>query len=223
MKNHQIIIGYTTEGKSDCKFLKDIILRTFEEIVYECPRSVEILDVIYIPKKHGLTYDEEVKTAAKEAFNIGANILCVHSDADDRSDIMRFHTKIDPAFAYVNDSDDHDICRCLVPIVPIYMIESWMLADKQLLKAEIGTNMSDGELGINVVPETCSTPKDLISDAIRIARQQLPQRRRKDLTIHDLYISMGYGVDLNILSGLSSYSKFRLAVRRALQSLNLLP
>ena len=50
MKNHQIIIGYTTEGKSDCKFLKDIILRTFEEIVYECPRSVEILDVIYIPK-----------------------------------------------------------------------------------------------------------------------------------------------------------------------------
>ena len=223
MRSHQIIIGYTTEGKSDCKFLEDVILRTFQEIVYECPRSVEILNVIYIPKKHGLTYDEEVKTAAKEAFNIGANILCVHSDADDCSDIMRFHTKIDPAFAYVNDSDDNDICRCLVPIVPIYMIESWMLADKQLLKAEIGTNMSDGELRINVVPETCSTPKDLISDAIRIARQQLPQRRRKDLTIHDLYISMGYGVDLNILSGLSSYSIFRLAVRRALQSLNLLP
>lgn len=94
---------------------------------------------------------------------------------------MRFHTKIDPAFAYVNDSIDRDICRCLVPIVPIYMIESWMLADKQLLKSEIGTSLSDVELRINIAPESCSTPKDLISDAIRIARQHLPQRRRKIL------------------------------------------
>lgn len=223
MKSHQIIIGYTTEGKSDCKFLEDIILRTFKEMVYECPRSIEILDVIYIPKKHGLTYEEEIKTATKNAFNVGANILCVHADADDSCDRMRFHTKIDPAFAYVNDSIDRDICRCLVPIVPIYMIESWMLADKQLLKSEIGTSLSDVELRINIAPESCSTPKDLISDAIRIARQHLPQRRRKNLTIHDLYISMGYGVDLNILSGLSSYSKFRLSVRSALRTLNLLP
>ena len=41
-----------------------------------------------------------------------------------------------------------------VIIVPIQMTESWMLAEKELLKKEIGTDKTDIELGIHRDPES---------------------------------------------------------------------
>lgn len=39
-------------------------------------------------------------------------------------------------------------------IETIQMVEAWMLADKELLKSEIGTQKSDFELGILRAPKT---------------------------------------------------------------------
>lgn len=221
MRDYQLIIGLTTEGKSDDKFLKDIISRTFNSIVSECQRSVEIINTVCIPKTFDLPYIEEIHTASNKAYHTGVSILCVHQDADDHTNTNKLNNKINPAFSAVKASDG-ELCKCLVPVIPIYETEAWMLADKELLKNEIGTNLSDNDLQINIDPEDCADPKETIRNAIRIARQNIVKRRRKEITIQDLYTSMGDGVDLSILGRLSSYTHFTQSVRDALRDINLL-
>jgi len=102
------------------------------------------------------------------------------------------------------------------------MTEAWMLSDKELLKAEIGTSKSDAELGIQKSPEVYPDPKQVIEMAIRIARQDLTRRYRRKLTIAELYSLMGQKIALNKLKNLSSYQKFKEAVRDAFNSLNYL-
>lgn len=112
--------------------------------------------------------------------------------------------------------------KTLQDIVPIQETESWMLADKELLKQEIGTNRSDHELGINRFPEIIANPKEVISNAIRIARENITQRRRHHLTIADLYLPLGQSMDLDKLKDLSSYQDFKNNIREAFKKLNLL-
>ena len=80
------------------------------------------------------------------------------------------------------------------------MIESWMLADKELLKKEIGTVKTDFDLGISKRPEEYKNPKKIIEDAIRIAGLDITKRRRKDLLVRDLYSIIGQKISLNKLN-----------------------
>ena len=83
--------------------------------------------------------------------------LAIHTDADDNTCEERMGNKIIPAQKEL-DGLKEDICRVLTPVIPVRMTEAWMLADKQLLKDEIGTTKSDDELGINHDPESMSDP-----------------------------------------------------------------
>ena len=97
-----------------------------------------------------------------------------------------------------------------------------MLADKQLLKDEIGTNKTDSELKISRNPETIANPKEVIETAIKIARQNVTRKRRKDLSIADLYSAIGQKIDLDKLENLYSYQDFKDNVRKIFRKLNLL-
>jgi hypothetical protein len=104
------------------------------------------------------------------------------------------------------------------------MTEAWMLADKELLKSEIGTDKSNSDLGIHREPETIADPKDTIKNAIRIAKENSTKRkRRKDLNISDLYQIIGQKLALSKLDGISSYQEFKNNLRDAFKQLNLLP
>ncbi|RKZ79549.1 MAG: hypothetical protein DRR19_24800 [Candidatus Parabeggiatoa sp. nov. 1] len=96
-----------------------------------------------------------------------------------------------------------------------------MLADKELLKEEIGTNKTDSELKISRSPETIANPKEVIEKAIKIARTNLTRKRRKDLTIADLYSAIGQKIDLEKLESFSSYQYFKGNVREVFRKLNL--
>jgi len=97
-----------------------------------------------------------------------------------------------------------------------------MLADKELLKTEIGTSQSDAELGINRSPEAYPDPKQAIESAIRIARQSLTKRRRHDLSISELYLPVGQKIPLGTLYRLHSYQKFKKAIINAFKNFNYL-
>lgn len=114
------------------------------------------------------------------------------------------------------------MCRNIVPIIPVHMTESWMLADIELLKNEIGTTLSNVDLGLNRMPESVAQPKDLINNAIRISRTGLVRRRRHELTINQLYQPIGQKIALDRLDQLPSYAKFKEAVRAAYRKLNYL-
>ncbi len=217
----QIIIGFTTEGITDNRFLLSIIQRSFEDVALECTGTIEVLPVQFIEKQSG-AFVEVVKDYAKRADEIGIMVLCVHADADSRTDAATFTNKINPAFDAVRNLPGNDHCRNLVALVPVQMTEAWMLADKELLKTEIGTHKNDSSLGIARAPEDYADPKTTIESAIRIARQALTRRRRHDLTIADLYSPIGQKVSLNTLGSLQSYQKFKEAIRSAFSLLNYL-
>ncbi|MFI5140639.1 MAG: hypothetical protein ACHQIM_22670, partial [Sphingobacteriales bacterium] len=157
---------------------------------------------------------------AKEAFNTGIFILCVHADADQIDDSHVFNYKIIPAIKSIQKNPD-GICKIIVPIVPITMSESWMLADKELFKSEIGTTLSDETLNINRPPELMANPKALIENALRIAQESLPGRRFK-LTIGELYQPIGQKISIEKLNSLNSFKKFKAAIEVAFKELNYL-
>ncbi|MFB2833149.1 DUF4276 family protein [Floridanema evergladense] len=216
----QIIIAYATEGTTDMGFLKSVIKRTFEEVALEYLQELEIVDPIHI-SKFGGSIEEKALHYASQAVDNGATILCFHVDADDRNDETAFKYLIFPAFDAIK-KEKTAVCKNLVAIVPVQMTEAWMLADKELLKRQLGTKKNDEELGINKNPEDFSDPKNIIESAIRIAREHLTKRRRRKLTISELYQPIGQTIKLNKLDTLPSYQKFKEAVRDAFKQLNYL-
>ena len=216
-----LIIGFTTEGSTDVRFLESIIRRTFEDVACECEGDIEIYGVQHIPVERN-TFTDEVLRAAQAAENSGVMVLCVHADADDDTDANVVLTKIKPALTLV-DQHVEGLCKNLVAIVPVRMTEAWMLADKELLKQEIGTHKNYQELGLARRPETIADPKEVIKNAIRIAFEDSTRRRRnRSLDISELYLKMGQQLSLEKLALLPSYVKFRDAVREAFVKLNYL-
>lgn len=220
MAARQVFIGFTTEGTTDVRFLETIIERTFIEIAFECLGNVEPVVQFLNVNKIGYGFSDYVYNASHQGVNeIGMMVLCVHADADAKTIDNVIDNKFKPAQERLDSVNDKTI---IVPVIPIQMMESWMLADKQLFKTEIGTTLTDEELGINKVPEKFSDPKSVIEKAIRISRQNLAKRRRNDLTISDIYMPIGKKVSLKKLENIPSYRYFQEQVRTAYRKLHLI-
>jgi hypothetical protein len=97
-----LLIGYTAEGPTDKRFFEPIIERTFNKLLNESPADIDIFRPIYLTpiKKAGFT--EKIIASAKEAAENGVMVLCVHTDADAKSDEAAFQNKIEPAFSGVH-------------------------------------------------------------------------------------------------------------------------
>lgn len=215
----QVVVGLITEGSTDLRFLESIVRRTFEHIAFECTQDIDIFVHTLPTSKIGLSFVEYVKKAANEGMtSLGIMTLAVHTDSDRDTYEQRMNNKIIPAQNVLNNQND-DYCKLLTPVIPIRMIEAWMLADKELLKKEIGTDKSDNELGINRPPETIADPKSVIENAIRIATNHLPKRRQK-LSISDLYAIIGDTISIVELERLDSYRRLQNVVRDTYKALN---
>lgn len=216
-----LTIAYTTEGSTDERFLENIIRNTFEDLALKCEGSIEVYNPIFIKFPHPATFADGVISVAKKAFEIGINILCIHLDADNATEIHVTTHKLVPAKERVNTEASQKICKNIAAVIPVYMTESWMLADKELFKEEIGTNKSDDDLGINKKPEEITNPKKIIEDALIEAQNHLPKRRKR-LAIADLYQPLGQKIALEHLENLDSFRKFKASAEDALRNLNYL-
>lgn len=215
----QIFIGLATEGTTDIRFFESIVRRTFQEIAMkECRLDIDIDIRRLNTKKTGLSFVEYVKQASYDGVkDFGMMALAIHTDADRETYDGRRRYNIDPAQEELDRQGD-DYCKILTPVIPVRMMEAWMLADKELLKSEIGTTKSDNNLGINKDPESIADPKAVIEEAIRIAQSDLPRRRRR-LTISDLYSIIGDKIGLDKLLSLPSYRRFQDEVRNTYRTL----
>lgn len=216
----QLYIGFTVEGTTDTRFLKEIIENVFIETAFECRTDVTIENVriIDVPKS---TFVETMLDASKKAvIDYGISILCIHADSDAKSikDVESY--KIIPLRTALHEKDATDYCKTIVPIIPIQMTESWMLANKELFKEKIGANnKQDIDLGIHREPESYADPKAVISEAIRLAQLDRTKRRRNDLTISDLYDEMGQSLALIDLRQIPSFCSFEDNVKCAFREL----
>lgn len=130
--NKQVIAGFAAEGNTDFRFLGSIIQRTIEDVATECTGQVEVLPLQHIKKLNG-PFNDMVNEYSKKAHDLGVMILCIHTDADATSDTPVFQNKINPAFGAVLSSPD-SVCKNLVAVAPVQMMEAWILADKILLR-----------------------------------------------------------------------------------------
>ncbi len=216
-----LTIAYTTEGSTDERFLNTIIKKVFEEAAFECDGVIEVYDPVFIKLPKSDSFINSVIKLSEYAHLSGINILCVHVDADSNKDDEVNEFKITPAFLAVNAQPDDAVCKNLVSIIPIHMTEAWMLADKDLLKDEIGTSLSNTDLGINRQPESMANPKEIIVNALNLAQAHLPNRRNR-IDIGDLYQPIGQKIKMEQLEKLVSFVKFRRSVTKALRRLNYL-
>lgn len=216
----QIFVGLVTEGPTDNRFLESVVKRTFENIAFECKHDVDTYIRLINVKKVSLNFVEYIEAASKAGMSeIGVMTLGVHTDADRDTYEERIKNKIEPVRNHLAKLADAEYCKLITPIIPVRMIEAWMLADKQLLREEIGTDMSDNELGINKDPEMIADPKAVIERAIKIATAHLPKRRQR-LSIAELYSSIGTKIEIEALLQLTSYRKFQEEVRETYRALN---
>ena len=220
----QLFIGLAVEGNTDMRFLRSVVQRTFSRIVFDMSDQDIDIDVFDINvSKTGMSFREFVASASRDAVNkYGVLVLAVHADSDKETLKQRMEDKFIPAQDYLDSLDDNEYCKILVPIIPIRMIEAWMMADTQLLREEMGTDLSDSDLGLHRSPEGIADPKMLIEEAIRIVQGSLPKKRRT-LTIGDLYEILGYKISYESLLSLPSFRAFAEASIKALRALHYLP
>lgn len=221
--NRIFFSGLFAEGTTDLRFLESIIKKALDHIAFECKGELEIeLHTIHISKS-GLNFVEQVFEASKKGMeDFGITLLFVHTDADNDTDDQIFESKIKPAIYAIQNANTEVYCTTITAVVPVRMMEAWMLADIDLLKSEIGTSISTVELGLHRSPEQYADPKAAIEHAIQLSSLEVPKRRRFDFTIRDLYKPIGQKMDLNKLRRLPSYSKFEGSLRKSLRDLNLL-
>lgn len=217
-----VLIGISSEGPTDNRFLSGIVKRTFDEIGSICSAQIET-EIILLPILEKTNFVDWVTQSSHIGFSdFGINVLCIHADSDEETDQTAYNFKFYPAIQKLTETAEQDFCKVLVPVIPVQMIESWMLADKDLLKIEIGTDKDLGELGWNKHPESFSNPKKAIEDGIRIGWQHRSRRHRDQIGIGELYQPIGAKINLNKLRELPSYIKFEESVKTAFRELNLL-
>ncbi len=220
----QIFAGLFTEGSTDIRFLESIVRKALEDVAFECQGQIETEVKTIEINKTGLDFVEQVLTASKKGIDdYGIMFLCVHTDSDDETDKRAMESKIIPAIKSLNDKNESEYCKILVSVIPVYMTEAWMLADKELLKSEIGTELSNFDLGIHPMPESIAKPKEAITNAIRIVKSDLTRKKRnRGLDISELYQIIGQKLELSQLENLESYLKFKDSLKSAFRELGLL-
>lgn len=220
-KVRKVIIGLYLEGSTDERFLGQIVDKTAKAILTNCNYTVDIETKIIRIEKTGLKFVEQVLKAAKKGWEAyGIDMLCVHKDAD-RS-LEDAQNSMQKAKNTLRKEDKNTYCTLLVAIIPAKMTESWMLADKELLKEELNTKLSDQDLKIDKRPESMSDPKQVIKDAIDTVNQSTGRkRRRRALDISDLYQMMGATITLEKLHQFPSYLAFKEELILAFEELNI--
>lgn len=222
MSMGQIFVGLMAEGKTDYRFLEPIIEKALVEIAFECKGQIDV-DVKIIECDKGSSFIDFVSNASKIGHQeLGVTMLVVHADADDTDANTTYEHKINPALTFLSEQSEDTHCKYAAALVPIQEVESWMLADKQILIKQIGTKKSEVELNINGHPESFTDPKSRIEEAIRIGRSELPKKLRDALQISDLYSFLGQSIQIEKLRVFESYRDFESNLRRVLVDLNYL-
>lgn len=217
----QLIVAYCTEGTTDIQFLETVIERSLHYCLYEYGNiPAEIIGLIPI-KGHGDTFVGKHIDACQKAVENGAEILCIHTDADDSDDCEVFDHKINPFLTALSQTNANDYCQIVVPMIPVQEIEAWMMANKQLLKQQMGTTLSDNTLGLQNKPESYADPKQAIENAVSEVRKTMPKRFRDQISIGQLYEAVGRHLEIQDLMQLKSFKKYIDNLHQALVQLHI--
>lgn len=215
-----LVLALYAEGASDNRFLPPIIRRTAEKLIaLYGQRTVDVFEPVIVPRQQESTHAACILQAANYAH--GYHALIVHADADDRTPDSAKANRIQPGFNLVSRHNG-SVCKHLVPIIPVQMIEAWMLADYSASQETIGTNMSPRDLGLPARPalvEEYANPKRALQEVISRAIANRSQRRRRfDISSHQE--ALARRINLETLALVPSYQEFVNDLKNILSALH---
>lgn len=207
------------EGNTDKHFLPKIIERTAEKIILSDATSyVDILPVT-ITDVAKQERGNDILQAAMQAY--GYDVLVVHKDADHRTYEETQMQCIEPGYILVQSSNN-DVCKKLVPIIPVREVEAWMIADREVLRdlLEIKERLQNLRLPKRaVLVESDPDPKATLNEVIAKAEAE----RRRKIKRKEFYESLALDVRLDRLDQVPAYRKFFDELRKTLRDLNIIP
>lgn len=217
-----LVMGLYVEGPTDDRFLPVIIQRTAAQILLQYDRfEIEVLEPIVLKKHPDISSrDESILQAARDAN--GFHTLIVHSDADGPTQDEAFRYRFEPGNRLVQACTEN-VCKDILPIIPVRMMEAWMLADIDQLREALGTKMSQQELGLHArvnKVESHHNPKAVIESIIRRTYPDKPQywSRIKG----QLYADLAPMIRLSRLNNVPAYQQFVRDLTSTLKAINII-
>lgn len=215
-----LVLGLYAEGRSDERFLPIIIQRTAEHILLQHDRSdIDVLDIIVLnTERRNESRDEGILQIARDAS--GYHAIIVHADADNPTRKQALTERFIPAYRRIQSCEEN-ICKNLLPIIPITMVEAWMLADSVKLGEALGqqTQMINSQLPRKVKSiESLRDPKDKIDQIVRNLYPDQPQHWNR--IRGELYSKLAPIIRLEYLRHLTAYNQFVHDLTAVLQQLH---
>lgn len=215
---NRLSLALYCEGSTDNRFLPPIIEKTARSILDEHRQNHVAVSTPGLITVNRRNRAESILQAAREAF--GYHALIVHADADHPQPHQARIERFDPGFRCVQGATGN-LCKCLLPIIPVQAIEAWIMADCERLMSLIGTNLHPIDLGIpehTSQVEAIASPKLKLRNAVRVAYASRSRRRRAS-DIDFLYEPMGQSISMDRLKYIPSYQQFVTDLTRVLMDL----
>lgn len=133
----------------------------------------------------------------------------IHNDADRLGYAEAWKQRFEPGLTLAQQNSS-ETCRHLIPVIPVRMIEAWMLADLNTLRNVLGTNLSAQELDLPnraALVETIAHPKNTLKEAIQ-KLNSIRSRRRQPIRLDTKYEALARQIDLNRLFEVPAYKAF---------------
>ncbi|SNY12270.1 DUF4276 family protein [Paractinoplanes atraurantiacus] len=185
-----------SEGVSDDRFLPFLLYRALEEICltrFEDPVDVDQVTVLRhlqrppnVPEILGLV-EENADTF---------HLVFVHRDRGANADRVR-----DEWIAPLIKAWGRSRSERLVPVVPVRETEAWLLADGAALRAALGVQWSDAEMGVPARPKDVEAIADPKIPIGRLAR-------RRGRPIEDFFEEIAESISLDVLRKVPSFDAF---------------
>jgi hypothetical protein len=208
------------EGNTDKHFLPKIIERTAERIILSDARG-DYVDILPITIKNVAKQKQgkDILQAAMQAY--GYDVLIVHKDADHRTYEETKTQCIEPGCILVQRSRK-EVCKNLVPIIPIREVEAWMIADRETLRDNLEIKERLQNLHLRKRAALVESDPDPKATLNRIIAQAESEHRRK-IERKEFYESLALEVRLERLDEVPAYKKFSDELSETLRELYIIP
>ena len=215
----QLVVALYVEGPTDARFLPRIIGRTAEHLLAGC--DVDILDPIVINGDiHRLsTLPAQIVAAAQRTH--GYHILIVHQDADAPSEEAALRERIQPGLDAVRQQLGA-YQQTIIPLIPVRMVEAWMLSDPDALCHALPGCSALNALGLPDKPQQVERIQEPKAELQRIVKIYGSRRRRRsqDSQLARLQEPLANAIALPRLERVPSYQAFVQRFSQALRDLH---
>ncbi len=209
-------IKYTllSDGRSD-KALMNIIDWLFSQILPQVPVQKQFADFAFIPKPPA---NDRLDLKIQKALELyPCDIVFVHRDAESSrlDDYQSRSAQIQENYDRVNQ---FGTMSKLVKVVPVRMMEAWLLIDEYAIKMASGNR--NNRMDLNLPPvnrlETIPDPKKILDDLIKGA-SGLHSRRLDKLNVREAVHRVAENIDdFSRLRQLPAFNRFEEDLRRVL-------